>query len=146
MRIHLTSTGPHSPQLLRATASKLGTPDPLLSLPSELRNEVYELALKAQETICIREASSRYAEEPTFLKTAKSIRRESMPIHYRSIPSRWPSAQIRKSRNGRSKSYAPLSTFAVSSLLANSNSCFGGESHAGPADCCLCSKFSERLA
>ncbi|KAK5125769.1 hypothetical protein LTR85_012045 [Meristemomyces frigidus] len=55
------------------------TPDLLMSLPAELRNRIYELAMSG-EALC--RVGTRAWAEPALLRTSTQVRSEALPVYY----------------------------------------------------------------
>ena len=53
-----------------------------MSLPAEVRVNIYKYALHFEETVTIRELTWRVAYEPALLQVSSQVRREAAPIHY----------------------------------------------------------------
>ena len=60
---------------------KPDTPDLIHTLPGEVRNRIYELAIGSDQEICIRRPRLRFATEPPLLRVSKAIRREAGEIY-----------------------------------------------------------------
>lgn len=60
--------------------SNKDTPNLLLKLPSELRNQIYELVLPQSTVVTI--AKGANTKEPPLLQTCKQIRQESSSTYY----------------------------------------------------------------